>query len=104
MFRTYNQRYDNLDAATVRKEASKQKTIKDMFGNIREKVGQAVTKYMFFNAISAKTVKGPYLQHMLDVAVKECTGVKAPTEHEIINRYLKVEKEELETYVNGLKQ
>ena len=39
---------------------------------------------------------------MLDVAAKVGTGVKAPTEHEIMNKYLKVEKEELETYINGL--
>ena len=41
---------------------------------------------------------------MLDVAAKEGTGVKAPIEHEIINKYLKVEKEELEIYINGLKR
>ena len=41
-----------------------------MFGNANEKVNQAVAKYMFFNAIPEKTAKGPYLQHMLDVAAK----------------------------------
>ena len=41
---------------------------------------------------------------MLDVAAKEGTGVKTLIEHEIMNKYLKVEKEELETYINGLKR
>ena len=104
MFRTYSQRYDSPDQATVQKEKSKQKTIKDMFGNAREKVGQAVAKYMFFNAIPANTTKGLYLQHMLDVAAKEGTGVKVPTEYEIMNKYLKSEKEELESYIGSLKR
>ena len=59
-----------------------------MFGNAKEKVGQAVAKYMFFNAIPANTTKEPYLQHMLDVAAKECTRVKVPTDYEIMNKYL----------------
>ena len=33
MFRIYSQRYDNSDTAIVRKETSKQKTIKSIFGN-----------------------------------------------------------------------
>ena len=41
---------------------------------------------------------------MLDVVAKEGISVKAPTEHEIMNKYLKVEKEEVETYINGLKR
>ena len=53
---------------------------------------------MFFNVILANTTKGLYLQHMLNVAAKEGTGVKAPIEHEIMNKYLKAEKEELEAY------
>ena len=32
-----------------------------MFENTRKKVGQAVVKYMFFNAISANTTKRSYL-------------------------------------------
>ena len=59
---------------------------------------------MFFNIIPIKTVNGPYLQHMLNVVVKEGTGVKTPTEHEIMNKHFKAEKEELKTYINGLKQ
>ena len=58
-----------------------------MFKNVKEKIGQTVAKYMFFN-----------------VAVKEGTWVKALTEHEIINKYLKVKNEELETYINSLKR
>ncbi len=104
MFRTYSQRYDSPDSATCRTEKSKQKTIKGMFGNAREKVGQAVAKYMFFNAIPANTTKGPYLQHMLDVAAKEGTGVKALTDYDIMNKYLKSEKEELESYIDSLKR
>ena len=74
-----------------------------MFGNTREKVGQAVAKYMFFNAIPANTTKGHYLQHMLDIAAKEGTGVKAPTDYKIMNKYMKSEKEKLESYINSLK-
>ena len=75
-----------------------------MFGNVREKVDQAIVKYMFFNTIPVKTAKGPYLQHMFDVAAKKGMGVKAPIEHESMNKYLKVEKEEIETYINSLKR
>ena len=32
-------KYDNSEATIVRKEASKSKTIKDMFENVKEKVG-----------------------------------------------------------------
>ena len=64
-----------------------------MFENAREKIGQIVTKYTFFNVIPANTAKRPYLQHMLDVAIKEGTGINTPIEHEIMNKYLKVEKE-----------
>ena len=73
MFRTYSQRYDNPDSATCRIEKPKQKTIKAMFRNTREKVGQAVAKYMFFNAIPVNTTKASYLQHMLNVATREGT-------------------------------
>ena len=75
-----------------------------MFGNAREKVGQAVVKYMFFNTILANTTKGPYLQYMLDIVAKEGTGVKAPTDYEIMNKDLKLEKEELESYISNLKR
>ena len=91
--------YDSADSATCRTKKSKQKTINDMFRNAREKVDQTVAKYMFFNAIQANTTKGPYLQHML-----EGTGVKTPTDYEIMNKYLKSEKEELESYIESLKR
>ena len=38
MFKIYSQIYDSRDLATIQKDKSKQKTIKDMFGNAREKV------------------------------------------------------------------
>ena len=41
---------------------------------------------------------------MLDVAVIEGTGAKALTEHKIMNKYHKVDKEELEIYINDLKR
>ena len=104
MFKTYNQGYDNPDSATCRTEKSKQKTINGMLGNAKEKVDQAVAKYMFFNVIPANTTKGPYLQHKLDVATREGTGVKVPTDYDIMNKYLKSDKEELESYINSLKQ
>ena len=104
MFRTYSKRYDSPDSATCRTEKSKQKIINGMFGNTREKVGQTVAKYIFFNAIPINTTKGPYLQHMLDVVAKEGTRVKTPTDYEIMNKYLKLEKEELESYNESLKR
>ena len=39
MFKTYSQKYNNPNVATVRKKTSKQKTIKGMFETAREKVG-----------------------------------------------------------------
>ena len=41
---------------------------------------------------------------MLNVAAKEGTAIKTPTEHEIMNKYLKEKKEELKTYINDLKR
>ena len=75
-----------------------------MFGNAREKVGQAMVKYMFFNTIPTNSTNGLYLQHMLDVAAREDTGVKTPIDYEIMNKYLKSKKKELESYINGFKQ
>ncbi|MCX8840265.1 DUF659 domain-containing protein, partial [Vibrio parahaemolyticus] len=75
-----------------------------MFGNAKEKVGKAVAKYMFFNAIPPNTAKGPYLQNLLNVAATEGKGISAPSPKELMGKYLKEENEELNVYINGLKR
>ena len=45
-----------------------------------------------------------YCVHMLNAAAREGTGVKAPTDYDIMNKYLKSEKEELESYIDSLKR
>jgi hypothetical protein len=100
----FSQRFDNPDAAVSAKQKTKQKTIRGMFGNAKEKVGKAVAKYMFFNAIPPNTAKGPYLQNLLNVAASEGKGISAPSPKELMGKYLREEKEELNVYINGLKR
>jgi hypothetical protein len=103
-FRTHGQRFDAPDPISVRDPRGRQKTLKGMFSNAKEKVGSAISKFMFYNAIPAHAAKGPYMQSMVDVIAASGTGVQAPTEKEIMTKYLKSTKEELETYIEGLKR
>ncbi|XP_077219376.1 uncharacterized protein LOC143853475 [Tasmannia lanceolata] len=82
----------------------KQRGIRGMWGNAREKVGRAYAKFAFHNAIPANAANSPYLQHFIDTAGQHGSGVKAPTSYEVMNKYLPMEVAELEEYINGLKK
>ena len=85
--------------------ASKQKSIKSLFSAEGvKKVGKAISKFFLFNGIPFNaTDSGPYYQSMIDTIVEVGPGIKGPTRYQIGNAYLEEEVQELEVYINTLK-
>ena len=54
-----------------------------------KKVGKAIFKYFFFNAIPFNAADSkPYYQSMIDTIVEACPNIKGPTRYQIGNTYL----------------
>ena len=69
-----------------------------------KKVGKAIFKYFFFNAIPFNaTDSGPYYQSMIDTIAKVGPSIKDPTGQKIGNTYLEEKVQELEVYITTLK-
>ena len=71
----------------------KQKSIKSFFSTEgMKKVGKAIFKYFFFNAIPFNAAdSGPYYQSMIDTIIEAGPGIKGPTGYQIGNTYLEEE-------------
>ena len=53
-----------------------------MWGNMRQKVGQAYSKFSFFHGIATNATTESLLQNFMDEVANAGSGVKAPTAYE----------------------
>lgn len=71
---------------------------------MRQKVGQAYSKFSFFHGIAANATTGSLLQNFMDEVAKAGPGVKTSTTYEVMGKYLDHKKELLNGYIGGLKK
>lgn len=82
----------------------KQRRIKEMLGNMKQKVGQTYSKFSFFHSIAANATTKSLLQNLINQAAKVEPSIKASTACEVMGKYQNHENKLIDDYIGVLKK
>ncbi|XP_028055420.1 uncharacterized protein LOC114259587 [Camellia sinensis] len=93
-----------MDVELQKSKSIKQRKISTMnLQKLRERLGRAVSKFIFYNRIPLNAVDSEYTQPMLDVAAEVGPGVKGPSAYEVSEVYLGMEHDEMTEWIGSFK-
>ncbi|XP_028063911.1 uncharacterized protein LOC114267121 [Camellia sinensis] len=94
-----------MDVELQKSKSTKQRKISTMnLQKLKERLGRAVSKFIFYNRIPFNAVDSEYTQPMLDVAAEVGPGVKGPSAYEVSEVYLGMEHDEMTEWIGSLKE
>jgi len=106
VIRDADPRVGPIDPFLARKK-DKQPSISAAFKNLKvckEKIGRATSRWFFYNSIPANAAKGPYYESMVDAYEEVGKGVPGPTPYEIYNKYLDMEVDDIQKYIQSFER